>query len=179
MTVEGMHLFARVMMPQAGLISYLFIALTLSPNTMAQPLWRVDRVATAGPLAQLELPQREGNTRIVFVSFEYARQCDPIFSIAELTGYRLGNPITRDVLRNSRLGVYFNGTFQTSDAALIIYDNGYEAGFSISNELLLGFLTNLDSMSFVTPNGERIPLPKPGFREAMYTAMDVCRSRMR
>jgi hypothetical protein len=179
MIIEGLHLFARVMMPQAGLLSFLFIALTLSVNATAQPVWRVDRVATAGPLAQLELPRREGKARMVFVSFEYARQCDPILSISEMTGYRLGNPKTREVLRNSRIGVYFNGTFQTSHAGLITYDNGYEAGFSISNELLLGFLTNLDSMSFVTPNGERIPLPKPGFREALYTAMDICRSRMR
>jgi hypothetical protein len=160
-----------------ALLSVVLVVMGLSVDANAQSPWRVDKAATAGPLAQTGLSPANGRTRTVFVSFEYARKCDPVFSIIEWTGARLGTPIRRELLRNSKIGLYFNGQFHTSHAGLITYDNGYEAGFSISNDLLLGLLINLNSMSFVTPTGERIPLPLTGFRDALHTAMDICRSR--
>ena len=59
------------------------------------------------------------------------------------------------------------------------YDNGYEAGFGVTNDLLLQFLANLDSLAFVTPLGERVPLPTAGLRQAVQAAIDVCRKQVK
>ena len=60
-----------------------------------------------------------------------------------------------------------------------MYDNGYEAGFGVTNELLLQLLVNLDSLTYVTPLGERIPLPTSGFRQAVQSGIDLCRKRIK
>ena len=126
---------------------------------------------------QTDLPDAKGKRRIVFVAVEYARQCDPIFSYTEITGNGLGTPMSQALLRDTRIGVVLNGKFYTWHAAKTTYSNGYEAGFGVPNELLLQLLTNVDSLAYVTPPGEAIPLPTTNFQQTLQAAINVCRKR--
>ena len=148
-----------------------------SAHVQAQASWQTDTRSAAGPVAQVALPDAANKRRTAFIAFEFARSCDPIFSFAEITGSRLGTPLSQSVLKDSKIGVILNGKFHTWHAAMTKYDNGYEAGFGVTNELLVQFLVNLDSLAYVTPVGERVPLPTTGFRQAVQSAIDVCRKR--
>lgn len=168
--------FSRVLVT-----AYTFSAIALAYTTSvhAQASWRVDKRGATGPVAQVALPDAGNKRRTAFIAFEFARSCDPIFSFAEITGARLGTPISQSILKDSKIGVLLNGAFYTWHAAITKYDNGYEAGFGVTNELFLQLLVNLDSFAYVTPMGERVPLPTAGFREAVQAAMDVCRRRVK
>lgn len=150
-----------------------------SGSVFAQAVWQANTRSAVGPVAQVALPDSGNKRRTAFIAFEFARGCDPIFSFVEITGSRLGTPISQSVLKGSKIGVLLNGEFHTWHAAMTKYDNGYEAGFGVTNELLLQFLVNLDSLVYVTPGGERIPLPTAGFRQAIQSAIDVCRKRVK
>lgn len=141
--------------------------------------WRVDASATDGPLAQLNLPDSRGKKRAVLIAFEYARRCDPIFSFAELVGSRPGVLKSQSVLTGSKIGVVLNGAFYTWHAAQTIYDNGYEAGFGLPNDLVLKMLLKIDTLEYVTPSGERVPLSTRNFDTAFREAFDICRKRVR
>ena len=164
---------------RAFVTAYAFAAIALACTTSAhaQAPWRVDSRGVSGPVAQVALPDAGIKRRTAFIVFEYARQCDPIFSFAEITGSRLSTAISQSVLKDSRIGVLLNGKFNTWHAAITKYDNGYEAGFGVTNDLLLQFLVNLDSLEYVTPSGERVRLPTTGFRESVQSAIDYCRKR--
>lgn len=165
---------------RAFVTAYAFAAIALACTTSvhAQAPWRVDSRGASGPVAQVALPDAGIKRRTAFIVFEYARQCDPIFSFAEITGSRLGTAISQSVLKDSRIGILLNGKFHTWHAAITKYDNGYEAGFGVTNDLLLQFLVNLDSLEYVTPSGERVRLPTTGFRESVQSAIDYCRKRV-
>lgn len=157
----------------------LLVFTSIANTAQTQATWQADTRSAAGPIAQVALPDAGNKRRTAFIAFEFARNCDPIFSYVEVTGSRLGTPISQSVLSDSKIGVLFNGKFHTWHAAITKYDNGYEAGFGVSNELLLQFLVNLNSLAYVTPVGERVPLPTTGFRQAVQSAIDVCRKRVR
>ena len=143
----------------------------------AAPLgaWRLDTRGASGPLVQTDLPDAKGKRRTVFVAVEYARQCDPIFSYTEVTGNALGAPTSQAILKDTKIGGVLNGKFYTWHAARTTYVNGYEAGFGVPNELLLQLLTNVDSLAYITPPGESIPLPTANFQQALQAAINVCR----
>lgn len=141
--------------------------------------WRVDASAADGPLAQLDLPNARGKHRAVFVAFEYVRRCDPVFSFVELVGSRLGAPKSQSLLIGSKIGVLLNGAFYTWHAAQTIYDNGYEAGFGLPKDLVMKMLLKLDTLEYVTPNGERVLLSTRNFDTAFRQAFDICRKRVR
>ena len=155
-------------------------ALLLSvQHAAAQDGWKVDARAAAGPIAQVDLPSSGGKRRGALIAFEIARRCDPIFSFAEISGSTLGRTISQSVLNGSKIGLVVNGDFYTWHAAITKYDNGYEAGFGITNELFLQLLVNLNSMAYITPSGETVPLPTTGFRQSVQSAIDACRARIR
>ena len=157
----------------------LVVLLGANANVQAQISWRADTRSAAGPIAQVALPDAGNKRRTAFIAFEFARGCDPIFSFAEITGRRLATPLSQSVLKDSKIGVLLNGKFHTWHAAITNYDNGYEVGFGVTNDLLLQFLVNLDSLAYVTPVGERVPLPITGFREAVQVAIDVCQKHVK
>lgn len=160
--------------------AFIFVAFAgANTGAWAQAYWRSDTRSAAGPIAQIALPDVGNKHRTAFVAFEFARSCNPTFSFAEITGSRFGTPIRQSVLEGSKIGVLLNGKFYTWHAAITHYDNGYEAGFGVTNELLLQFLVNLDTLVYVTPVGERVPLPTASFREAVQAAVDVCRKRVK
>lgn len=154
------------------------IAFACASSGHAQALWRVDSRGASGVIAQLVLPETGIKTRTAFIVFEYARRCDPIFSFAEIAGGRLGRALSQSVLRDSSIGIILNGEFHTWHAAITHYENGYEAGFGVTNDLLFRLLVNLDSLEYVTPSGDRFRLPKTGFRESVLSALDYCRKRL-
>ena len=174
----GVTVMSSVISQAIGALAFVVLAGSAS-NVCAQASWRADTRAAAGPIAQVALPDVGSKRRTAFIAFEFARSCDPIFSFLEITGSRLGAPVGQSVLKNSKIGVVLNGKFHTWHAAMTNYENGYEAGFGVTNELLLQFLVNLDSLAYVTPVGEHVPLPTAGFREAVQAAVDVCRKRVR
>jgi len=160
------------------LVVAFFLLIAIMDPAKAQYIWRMDARSPAGPIAQVALPDSGTKHRTSFLAFEYARNCDPIFSIVEISGPRLGTPLGQSVLKNSKIGVLLNGKSYSWHAAITNYDNGYEAGFGVTNELFLQLLVNLDSLVYVTPSGERISLPLTGFRQAVQSALDVCRKRV-
>jgi hypothetical protein len=158
-------------------IAILLLSLATMP-VQAQFVWHMDARSPTGPIAQVALPDSGAKHRTAFLVFEYARNCDPIFSFAEVGGSRLGAAVSQSVLKNSKIGVLLNGKFYSWHAAITNYDNGYEAGFGVTNDLLLQLLVNLDSLVYVTPSGERVPLPLNGFRQSVQSAVDICRKRI-
>lgn len=163
-------------------LSYSVLAIvglaSAAESVKAQPSWRTDTSAISGPIAQVVLPDSGIKRRTSFIAFEYARRCDPIFSFVEATGNRLGKPVEQSVLKDSKIGIFLNGNFHTWHAAITKYDNGYEAGFGVTNKLFSQLLENLDSIEYVTPVGERIPLPTTGFQKSIRLAIDACRKRV-
>ena len=133
----------------------------------------------SGPIAQVALPDSKGKSRTSFVAFEYNRKCDPIFSFAEISGARLGKPLSQSVLPVTKIGVVVNGKFHTWHAAMTKYDNGYEVGLGVTNELFDIFVGKVESLAFVTPEGDRIPMPTEGFRQAVQSAFDTCAKRFK
>lgn len=150
-----------------------------SSYAAAAGAWRLDARGASGPLVQTDLPDVKGKRRTIFVAVEYARQCDPIFSYVEINGNGLGAPTSQALLKDTKIGVVLNGKFYTWHAAKTSYVNGYEAGFGVPNELLLQLLTNVNSLSFVTPPGEIIPLPTVNFQQTLQSAISVCRKQVR
>ncbi len=159
------------------LLVTMFVACIASANP--SDTWRLDTRGASGPLVQADLPDAKGKRRTVFVAVEYARTCDPIFSYTEISGNALGAPISQAPLKDSKIGIVLNGRFHTWHAARTNYVNGYEAAFGVQNELLLQLLTNVDSLLYVTPAGERIPLPTTGFSRVLQSAIDFCRKRVK
>lgn len=145
----------------------------------AQAAWKLDTRGATGPIAQVALADSGAKRRSSFIAFEYARKCDPIFSFAEITGSRLGTAVGQSVLSGTKIGVLVNGKFHTWNAAMTKYDNGYEAGFGITNELFDVLTGKVDSLVYVTPDGERVPMPVGGFRQAVQSAFDTCAKRFR
>lgn len=166
----------------ASLVVLLALAAT-APFVGAQPVpshpWRVNANANAGPLMQLDLPNSNGKRRGVIVAFEYARRCDPIFSYLEMTGDRLGIPKSQAVLTGSKTAVILNGVTYTGHAAQTTYDNGYEAGFGMPNDLVVRLLLKIDSMAYVTPAGDHVSLSTNNFDQAFREAIEICAKRMK
>lgn len=150
-----------------------------SLSVQAQGNWTVDSRGAAGPIAQVVLKDAGAKRRTSFIAFEYARKCDPIFSFIEITGQRLGNPIGQSILNGSKIGAVVNGQFHTWHAATTKYDNGYEAGFGVTNELFYAFTGKVSSLVYVTPDGERIAMPTTGFSQAVQSAFDICAKRFK
>ena len=92
----------------------------------------------------------------------------------EIAGPRLGNPIGQAVLKGSKIGVIVNGKFHTWHAAITKYDNGYEAGFGVTNELYDSLTAKVSTLIYVTPEGERVSIPTSGFSQAVQSAFDIC-----
>lgn len=155
------------------------LTLTAAIGANAQGSWKLDARGATGPVAQVALTDAGAKRRSSFVAFEYARRCDPMFSFAEITGSRLGTPISQSVLNGSKIGVIVNGRFHTWHAATTKYDNGYEAAFGITNELFDLLTGKIDSLVYVTPDGERVPMPVAGFRQAVQYAFDTCAKRLK
>ena len=109
----------------------------------------------------------------------FLRRCDSIFSFAEITGSSLGRPVGQSVLNVTMIGVVVNGKFYTWNAAMTRYDNGYEAGFGITNELFEVLTGKIESLFYVTPDGDRVSMPIGGFRQAIQSAFDTCAKRFR
>lgn len=159
----------------------LLLAMFVACSASASPsdAWRLDTRGASGPLVQVDLPDAKGKRRTVFVAVEYARTCDPLFSYTEITGNALGAPTSQALLKDSKIGIVLNGKFHTWHAARTNYVNGYEAAFGVQNELLLQLLTNVDSLAYVTPPGEQIPLPTTNFSRVLQSAIDFCRKRVK
>lgn len=141
--------------------------------------WSIDTRGASGPIVQLTLPSVAGKSRTSFVALEYARRCDPLFSFIEVAGTKLGSPVSQAVLSGSKIGLILNGNFYTWHAAKTTYSNGYEAALGITNELALQLLVNVQSLYFVTPDGERIQLQSAGLSKALQTGIEYCRSRIK
>lgn len=150
-----------------------------APAANAQASWTVDSRGAAGPVAQVTLADSGTKRRTSFIAFEYARKCDPLFSFMEITGSGLGNPIGQSVLKGTKIGVVVNGKFHTWHAATTKYDNGYEAGFGVTNELFDLLIAKVSTLSYVTPDGERVSLPTTGFSQAVQSALDICAKRLK
>lgn len=163
------------------LASWAVLAAALSANlaTAQVGAWRLNRDATAGPLAQIDLPGAAGKSRVALIVFEYARRCDPIFSFGEFAGSRPGTPKSQSRLNDSKIGVVLNGRFYTWHAAQTIYDNGYEAGFGMPNDLVMEMLLKVTSLEYVTPSGERIALATTNLDRTFREALDHCRNRVK
>ena len=155
------------------------VAVVIALGAHAQGTWKLDTRGATGPIAQVALPDSGTKRRSSFIAFEYERKCDPIFSFAEITGSRLGTAVGQSVLKGSKIGVAVNGKFHTWNAAMTKYDNGYEAGFGITNELFDLLTGKVDSLVYITPDGERVPMPTGGFRQAVQSAFDICAKRFR
>jgi len=155
------------------------LAFAAAFSASAQGTWRLDTRAETGPIAQVALVNSGAKRRTSFIAFEYARRCDPIFSFAEIAGARLGAPVSQSVLSGSKIGVIVNGKFHTWHAATTKYDNGYEAGFGITNELFELLTGRVDSLTYVTPEGERVQMPTAGFRQAVQSAFETCAKRFK
>lgn len=155
------------------------LTLTVSVGASAQAVWTLDTRGASGPIAQVALPSVGPMRRMAFIAFEYARRCDPIFSFLGINGTRLGTPTSRSVLRGSKIGVVVNGKFHTWHAAMTNYSNGYEAAFGITNELFDLLTGKIDSLTYVTPDGEHIPMPIAGFRQSVESALDACTKRVK
>lgn len=156
-----------------------WVLLVSAQGADAQAAWRLDTRGAAGPIAQVALASSGGKQRTSFIVFEYARNCDPIFSFAEFTGSRLGPAVSQSVLNGTKIGVVVNGQFHTWHAAMTTYGNGYEVGFGIPNELFNLLRGQVYSLVYVTPDGERIPMPVGGFGYAVQSALDTCAERFR
>ena len=163
----------------AELIPATFAIIVLSTPARAQGSWKLDARGETGPVAQVALADSGTKRRTSFVAFEYARKCDPIFSFAEITGSRLGKPLGLTALSGTKIGVIVNGKFHTWNAAMTKYDNGYEAGFGITNDFFDVLTGKVESLFYVTPDGERVAMPISGFRQAIQSAFDACAKRFR
>lgn len=145
----------------------------------AQVNWVVDSRGAAGPIAQIGINKSGGKNRTSFIAFEYNRKCDPIFSIMEISGERMGRPISQSVLNNSAIGVIVDRQFYTWHAAMTKYENGYEAGFGVTNELFNKLTNPTSSLTYITPNGEKIIMPTSGLSKAIRSALEICAARFK
>jgi len=156
-----------------------FAVALIAFDAHSQGAWRLDTRGATGPIAQVALADSGAKRRSSFIAFEYARRCDPIFSFAEITGSRLGKPLGQSVISGTKIGVIVNGRFHTWHAAMTRYDNGYEVGFGITNDLFELLTGRVDSLVYVTPAGEQVTMPTSGFPKAVQSAFDACAKRFR
>ena len=163
----------------AQLLMLLLSVSAISASAAPTGSWRLETKGSSGPFVQTDLSDANDKRRTVFIAVEYARQCDPIFSYTEITGSGLGAPTSQALLKDSKIGVVLNGKLYTWHAAKTTYTNGYEAGFGVPNELLLQLLTNVDSLAYVTPRGESLPLPTSNFQHALQAAINFCRRQLK
>lgn len=163
------------------MVSKFFITallLLISGHSHSQSYWKVNSSSNIGPVSQVALSDLNGKKRTVFLAFEYLRKCDPIFSYAEISGSTFGSPMSQTGLKDSKIGIILNGGYHTWHAAKTNYSNGYEAGFGVQNGLLLQLLTNVKTLTYVTPDGENIALPIGNFQQSIQEAIAICRKRV-
>ncbi len=160
----------RLVCARMHLLASAFVA-CMPGHVIAQTAWQVDIRSPAGPVAGVPLPSAGGKQRIAIVAFEYERRCDPVFSIIEMTGPKLGQPLAQTVLAGSKIGIVLNGKFHTWHAATRKYANGYEAGFGVTNDVFAKLTGDVGSLTFVAPEGDHYPLPIAGLRQSLQGAV--------
>lgn len=157
-----------------------FIVATLivmQSSLHAESAWKLEEKSALGPIAQVTLPSNGAKHRTALVVFEYARKCDPIFSFAEISGSKLGAPISQSRLDDSKIGVFVNGNFHTWGSGITKYDNGFEVGFGITNQLYALLIGRVDSLVYLTPSGERVSMPTSGLNKSIQDAANICIKR--
>lgn len=155
------------------------LLLAFASMTAHAQSWTIDTRGASGPLVQIALPYQGGKARTAFIALEYARNCDPIFSFAEISGAKIGSPVSQTTLNGTKIGIVLNGNFHTWHAAKTTYTNGYEVGLGITNDLALQLLINVQTIYFLTPEGERIQLQAAGLSKALQAGIEYCKQRIR
>jgi len=161
-----------------ALLGFLFSAQSLFAS---QGGWSVVTNAAAGPIvATYFLASGRANIS-VFVSFEYQRKCDPIFSYMEFSvppGASLGQATGRYRVNNPNLGVIHNGKFYSWHAAKITYNKGFEIGFGVTQDLWQALTGHTSSLAYVREDGTRISLPLQNLRQKLLQAANYCLARI-
>ena len=56
---------------------------------------------------------------------------------------------------------------------------GWMLDSPVPNDLVQQLLSRVNTLAYVTPSGERVPLPTANFSEAFREAADICRKKVR
>ena len=144
---------------------------------LGQQAWQADSSGYAGPVARVGLPSEGATSRLVLIAFEYATQCNPLFTYVEIQGQRFGVVEKQSPLPPSSIGGAINDKRYSgnSAAAVTLYSNGFEVGFAMPDEMAMALTSDpITSISFTTPAGKEIPLPTAGLSKAAAAAQDAC-----
>lgn len=143
---------------------------------LGQQTWQADTSGYAGPVARIGLPSEGSTSRLILIAFEYATQCNPLFTYVEIQGPKFGVAEKQSSLPPSSIGGAINDKrYSGNSAAMTIYSNGIEVGFAMPDEMAMALASDpITSISFTTPTGKEIPLPTAGLSKAAATAQDAC-----
>lgn len=149
-----------------------------SALAQAQGTWVANLDGKAGPSAIVELTSQKGETRLVSITFEYARKCDPGFSHLLMQGRSLSKPESQRLLPSSHIGGILNGKRYTGPAVLTLYSNAVDTEFAMPYDMAKTIaFEQIGSISFVTPKGDEVRLPTVGLRAALDLALDACQKK--
>lgn len=147
---------------------------------LSQQTWQADLSSYVGPVARVGLPSEAATSRLVLIAFEYATQCNPLFTYVELQGPKFGVAEKQSSLPPSSIGGAINGKrYAGNSAAMTLYSNGIEVGFAMPDEMAMALASDpITSISFTTPAGKEIPLPTTGLSKAAAQALDACTKKV-
>lgn len=150
-----------------------------STGVLAQTSWQLDLRSATGPVVTTQLSAVAGKSRLLMITFELARKCDPMFVYVELAGSKYGTASRQERLSNTRIGGRVNGISYTGPAVKTTYSNGFEAGFAMPDQMALVIaFESVKSLAFVTPDGQTIALPTQGLRPAVDKAIESCTNKV-
>ncbi|EHN65081.1 MULTISPECIES: hypothetical protein [Comamonas] len=147
---------------------------------LGQQTWQADLSSYVGPVARVGLPSEGATSRLVLIAFEYATQCNPLFTYVELQGPKFGVAEKQSSLPPSSIGGAINDKrYSGNSAAMTLYSNGIEVGFAMPDEMAMTLASDpITSISFTTPTGKEIPLPTAGLSNAAAKALDACTKKV-
>jgi hypothetical protein len=145
-------------------------------NAQQTGTWYVDNSSSTGTIARVEISSR---TTFIIV-FEYARRCEPIFSMiaVRVNGRGMGSLLDQKALKSGSINLKVDGSAYTWHGALAVYQRADEFAIGVTNKLYRKLINNVRSLRFIKPNGSNYDVPTKGLSQAVITATNACITRL-
>jgi hypothetical protein len=163
------------------LIASTILASLLSPSNVsaqANSEWYVDTTNRTGTMVRLDQGGGSRNTQSFMVVFEYAKRCDPVFSMVRFRGSSLGSLVRHDIISPNQIRLTVDGNSHSWHGVRLEYSMATELAMGITREAWESLSRNPRSISFFDGSVNHA-VPTTGFSGALRRALDSCLQRLK
>lgn len=157
------------------LISALFFLFISNPSysTPLSSSWTLTNSSSTGSVVLMPL---KSNT-IVHFTFEYSRNCAPLFSYTEIKGGSYGVPISQTRLKNTLFAIIIDNQTTRWHSAKTTYTNGYEVALGFERDTFHS-LFPAKKLGVINEQGNIFMFPKANLNEKLNEAIEICKKKV-